>query len=312
MSRRNVFSTNRLCTGTTAHDMRCSPHQIRISMTKSIYRTAEGHAVVRAWCTQRLSTVDVIGHDIDTPLGPTRVTSVGDGADVVMLPGTNFSTATWLRLITVVGREHRATGVDLPGQPGLSTGHRPPRDAYGSWLREIIGTLGLDRPVIVGHSLGAYVALLAATGAPSIRGLVLVNPAGLIRLRVRPTVLATTLRWLARRDDHASAALLRRMAAPGADIAPDLTTWMTLVARHVRTSLAPPRLSPTVLADVRCPVRLVTGRHDPFLPAGRLADALRSIGGRTTATTVSTAGHLLPEETPHEVLTAIRKLIAEH
>jgi pimeloyl-ACP methyl ester carboxylesterase len=125
------------------------------TMTKSIYRSDAGRRAIRAWCELRIEAAGATGRDFDTSLGPTRVTTVGEGLDVVVLPGTNFSTATSLELLALVGREHRAIGVDLPGQPGLSAGERPrDRNAYGPWLRELVSALALERAVIVGHSFG--------------------------------------------------------------------------------------------------------------------------------------------------------------
>jgi pimeloyl-ACP methyl ester carboxylesterase len=276
-------------------------------MARSIYRSEVGRDAIRAWCELRLEVAGATGRDLDTSLGTTRVTMVGSGPDVVLLPGTNFSTATSLELLARIGRDHRAIGIDLPGQPGLSAGERPrDRDAYGPWLRELIDALALERPTVVGHSLAGRVALLAARGDPSLGGLVLVNPAGLIRLRVGPAALAATIYWLLRRDEASSTRLLRRMAAPGAHLRADLATWTALVARHVRTSLAPPPLPAAALAEVHCPVRLVAGRHDPFLPAQRLMEVLKRFGGPTAATVVETAGHLVPEEAPHEVLNTVQ------
>ena len=163
-------------------------------LTRSIYRSDAGRHAIHVWCEQRLEAAGATGRDFDTSLGSTRVTTIGRGPDVILLPGTNFSTASSLKLLALVGREHRAIGVDLPGQPGLSAGERPrDRNAYGSWLRELVQALALEPPVVVGHSFGALAALLAARGDPSIRALVLVSPGGLIRLRVRPAVLATTI-----------------------------------------------------------------------------------------------------------------------
>lgn len=276
-------------------------------MARSIYRSEAGRDAIRAWCVLRLEAAGTTGRDLDTSLGTSRVTMVGSGPDVVLLPGTNFSTATSLDLLALLGREHRAFGIDLPGQPGLSAGERPrDRDAYGPWLCELIDALALERPTVVGHSLAARVALLAARGDPSIGSLVLVNPAGLIRLRVGPAALAATMYWLLRRDEASSAGLLRRMAGPGAHLRADLATWTALVVRHVRTSLAPPPLPAAALAEVQCPVRLVAGRHDPFLPAQRLMNVVKRFDGPTAATVVEKAGHLVPEEAPQEVLRAVQ------
>lgn len=101
------------------------------------------------------------------------------------------------------------------------------------------------------------------------------------------------------------------MAAPGADLPAQLATWLALVARHVRTSLAPPPLPRAALAEIRCPVWLVAGRHDRFLPTRGLVKALTRLGGSTEAKVVETAGHLLPEEAPHEVLRAVQAAVRD-
>ena len=95
------------------------------------------------------------------------------------------------------------------------------------------------------------------------------------------------------------------MAGPGADLPTELAHWTSLVGRHVRTSLAPSPLPTAALAEVRCPVWLVAGRHDPFLPVQRLTDALTRCGGPTAVVVVDTAGHLVPEEAPYEVVRAV-------
>ena len=260
-----------------------------------------GAGAIREWCLKRLPR-SASRTEIDTSLGRTDVTGLGEGHVVVVMPGTNFATATWVDLLTHIGQRHRVIGVDLPGQPGLSAPERPnDRDAYGAWLREIVHTLELERPVVLGHSLAGRVALLAAAGDASVGGLVLVDPAGLIRLHTGgPAMLATTMRWLVSKDDGSSRALLRRMSAPGSTIRDELVPWLTLVARHVRSSFAPPKLPPATLGAVRCPVSLVTGRRDPFLPANRLAQAIRGIAGPVTVNIVDVAGHLLADEAPRE------------
>ncbi|WP_176710075.1 alpha/beta fold hydrolase [Streptomyces sp. Wb2n-11] len=91
--------------------------------------------------------------------------------------------------------------------------------------------------VVVGHSLGGAIAL--ACDVPQLTGRVLVSPAGLTRLRVTGRVLAATLPWLARPTEARSATLLRQMHGSGRAPSAGLITWMTLLARSCRSSLAP-------------------------------------------------------------------------
>jgi pimeloyl-ACP methyl ester carboxylesterase len=276
-------------------------------MARSIYRSDAGHHAIRTWCALRLDGAGATSRDLDSSLGATRVTIVGGGRDVVLLPGTNFSTATSLELLALVGREHRAIGIDLPGQPGLSAAERPrDRDAYGIWLRELVRALAVERPVVVGHSLSGRAALLAARGDASIGGLVLVAPAGLIRLRVGPAVLATTIHWLLRRDE----AILGDAAAPDdrprrgpSGRACDVDGARGPSRAHQPGATAPAH-SCACRGAVPRPAR--HGPPRPVFPARRLTEALTKLGGPTATTVVDTAGHLLMEEAPHEVLRAVQ------
>jgi pimeloyl-ACP methyl ester carboxylesterase len=278
-------------------------------MARSIYRSDDGRTAIRRWCEEALDAASLDGTTLDTPAGPTFVTTASAGHDVVVLPGTNFATATWTGFVAALGTAGRVTAVDLPGQPGLSSQERPERDAYGAWLRAVIRERELTRPVVVGHSLGGLVGLLAAEDSPDVGGLVLVDTAGLIRSRVTPGLLLDSTRWLRRKDDESSARLLRRMSGPSSSITGGLTAWMTLVGRHVRSSLAPRPLPAATLATVRCPVHVVTGTDDTFLPARKVGAAAGAISGPTVATEVPGAGHLLPFEQPGVVVAAVRDTI---
>jgi pimeloyl-ACP methyl ester carboxylesterase len=278
-------------------------------MARSIYRSDEGRAAVRHWCEERLADAAIDARNVDTTAGPTSTATAGAGHDVVLLPGTNFATATWPSLVDDLAATGRVIAVDLPGQPGLSSEERPDREAYGPWLREVIAARELVRPVVVGHSLGGLVALLGAAGSDAVGGIVLVDTAGLILLRVTPAILGASLRWLRRKDEPASRELLARMSGHSVTPPDHLAGWMVLVARHVRSSLAPRPLPTATLATIRCPVRVVTGTDDAFLPARKVGAAAGAIAGPTTATEVPNAGHLLPFERPDVVVDAVRDTI---
>ncbi|ONI51795.1 MULTISPECIES: alpha/beta fold hydrolase [unclassified Streptomyces] len=162
--------------------------------------------------------------------------------------------------------------------------------------------------VVVGHSLGGAVAL--ACGSPRIVGRVLLSSAGLTRLRVPAPLLTATVPWLLRPSVPRSTALLRRMAAPGGEVPDHLSTWMDLVARCCRTSLAPTPL-PSGLLGLRRPVPalVVAGRFDPFLPPRVLGPSARRRLGAEFGV-VEGAGHLLLDEAPDAVLALVEEFCA--
>jgi pimeloyl-ACP methyl ester carboxylesterase len=271
-----------------------------------LYRTPAGREAIRLWCTARLDEW-MVPHErrtVPTALGETSLVTAGAGpATLLYLPGTNFNAASSLALVGALAARFRVVVADLPGQPGLSAGRRPPdRLAYGAWIGEIATSVAADRFVLAGHSLGAAAALTADPAA--VHGLLMLDPAGVIRLRVRPGTLAATLPWLLRPTPARSARLLGEMHARGRSPSPEHVDWMTLVARHVRTSLAPSPLPQAVLDRWRgTPRAVLCGDQDCFLPVPPLAAAARAKLG-AEVDVVTNAGHLTPEDQPARVAEA--------
>lgn len=275
-----------------------------------LYRTPAGHEAIRAWCTARLDAW-AVPHEratVPTILGESSLVTAGEGpAAVLYLPGTNFNAASSLTLLGALAARMRVVVADLPGQPGLSAARRPAdRLAYRTWIGEIAAAAAVDRPVLVGHSLGAAAALAAEPQL--VRGLLLLDPAGLIRLRVRPGTLAATLPWLVRPTPARSARLLAEMHARGRAPSPEHIEWMTLVARHARSSLAPSPLPRALLDRWRgTPRAVLCGERDCFLPPRALSVATRAQLD-VDLQVVPEAGHLLPEDQPQRVADAVSAL----
>jgi non-heme chloroperoxidase len=107
------------------------------------------------------------------------VQEFGDGPPVVFVHGGAFTHAGWDHQVAALMPSYRTVTYDLRGCGGSD---RPPAgysvDRYAEDLGALLRALGLERPVLVGHGLGAHVALrCAADRADDIAGLVLVAAA---------------------------------------------------------------------------------------------------------------------------------------
>ena len=82
---------------------------------------------------------------------------------------------------------HRVVAVDQRGHG--KTAHAADGDysvaAVAADAAELVDGLGLDRPVLIGHSLGGLVSLAVAASRPElIRGVVMVDPAPIIMITI--------------------------------------------------------------------------------------------------------------------------------
>jgi pimeloyl-ACP methyl ester carboxylesterase len=119
--------------------------------------------------------------------------AVGDpaarsGQRVLYVHGTGCNAEVWAPHMALIADAHTPVAIDLPGHgrsPGR--GFRGVAD-YAHFVVELAKALGWSRFVVVGHSLGGAVALMAALyHADRLNGLVLVDTGG--RLRVHPELL---------------------------------------------------------------------------------------------------------------------------
>lgn len=103
------------------------------------------------------------------------------GRPVLIVHGFAGSKEYWLPLLPHLPRDRRYVLVDLPGW-GRSTrieGADYGIPAQAGRLADFIDALGLQTPVVVGHSMGGHVAGILGTRHPDkVAALVLVAPAG--------------------------------------------------------------------------------------------------------------------------------------
>ena len=117
-----------------------------------------------------------------------RSTAGHTGQRMLYVHGTGCNAAVWAPHMTAIADGHTAVAIDLPGHgqsPGR--GFRGVAD-YTFFVVELAKALGWSRFVLVGHSMGGAVALVAALNhADVLGGVVLVDTGA--RLRVHPELL---------------------------------------------------------------------------------------------------------------------------
>ena len=254
-----------------------------------------------------------------------RWLEAGDGPPVVLVHGIPTSPALWRHVVPELGGA-RVLAWEMIGY-GLSHREGRGRDisvkAQAGYLRRWLKELGIARATLVGHDLGGGVGQIAAVTEPGCcAGLVLTNaiaydswpiPSVKAMRALGPVVARTPTPLFLRvldafvaqgHDDRTRARESAQAHRPAYDHAGGAAAFVTQI-RSLRTAdtleVAP------LLPQLRVPVSVIWGAADRFQKiayGSRLARDLRA-----HFETVTSGKHFMPEDHPHEVAAAIRRVI---
>lgn len=98
---------------------------------------------------------------------------------IVFVHGLGGRLEHWSAQLAALGPALHGVALDLPGHGGSDPGRGDSIPALAAAIGAVLDDLGLRRPVVVAHSLGALAAIEYAGGHPQrVAGLLLVDPSG--------------------------------------------------------------------------------------------------------------------------------------
>jgi pimeloyl-ACP methyl ester carboxylesterase len=232
----------------------------------------------------------------------TQVLKGGSGSPLVFLQGGGPALESWEPIHEALSQRFT---VYVPSHPGFNGTERP------SWVSTIndvahfylgfMQTLDLERVSLVGHSMGGWVAAeIAAMGSPRLRGVVLVDAAGVKPQagQIAETLMVSpdTVKEIAYHDIS--------KAPPEPELSQDEQgiSWRNreMTSRLCWTPyLHNPQLT-GYLRFVRVPTLVVWGRQDSIIPLECGEIYLRSIPG-STMHVIDQCGHLPTMEKTQEL-----------
>lgn len=226
-----------------------------------------------------------------------RVT--GSGPATVLVHGLAGSWRWWEPVVAPLASRLRVYLVDLPGF-GSARGQPFVLGEAPSYLRALIAAIGLERPNLVGHSLGGAVCARAAALWPeSVDRLVLAAPAGLLEGR-RVTQFALPLTAAAR---HMRPAFLRVVLV-------DSLRAGLLTLYRAGTQLLGDDALREELAAITAPTLLVWGERDPLVPLPLADEYERAIPDARLVVLAGT-GHVAMADRPVEFAETLIDFVCE-
>lgn len=198
-----------------------------------------------------------------------------DAPDLVLLHGAGANAWWWSHLAPVLAAHFHVVALDFRGHGDSDYPEERIPGAFTRDLEALLAHLGAPDAALVGHSLGAHVALDHAAGGGRPRRLVLLDPSrGATPRRRRATRLALSLHpSYATREE----AVHRFRFLPGASAATE-TLRRAIAERSVREEpdgrfsfkfderwFGIPSTGPPELARVACPTLVMRGGESPLL-----------------------------------------------
>ena len=157
----------------------------------SLYKSEEGYKKMMSWYNRVQDEISVDHESIfaDTRFGKTHIILAGkeNQKSILLIPGVAGCAPLWRHQINAFSEHFRVLAIDIVGQPGKSAANPPSvfNDDFTDWLEDIIHSLNLDKPHIVGVSTGGTTAMDMAIRKPDlIDKTVMCGPTGLARARL--------------------------------------------------------------------------------------------------------------------------------
>jgi pimeloyl-ACP methyl ester carboxylesterase len=238
---------------------------------------------------------------------------------IVLLHGGGGNAHWWDHIAAPLARDHYVVALDFRGHGDSSYPESLTVGGFNLDLEALCVELGSEAVTLVGHSMGAHVALDHASRHPLTRAMVLVDLSrGGSKRSSRVARLALTLRRAYRsrasaverfrfvpNADHVSEALREAVADKSIREEPDGRFGFKFDPRWFGVTPRP-RPDPS---QVQCPTLLIRGAESSLLsPEG--AEAFSNEIPNAELLEIKSAGHHVPFDQPDALIEALREFVS--
>lgn len=275
-------------------------------MSDVVYRSEEAANAVETQYRQVLEQwpVPKTERQLQTRQGTTFVLICGpeDAPPVVLLHGAQANSAAWMLDVALWATKFQLFAVDMIGDAGFSARVRPDLDgdAHALWLDDVFEQLGLSSAMIVGTSLGGWLALDFACRRPSaVKALALICPAGIGKqknflLKALPLLFFGS--WGKRK-------MRELVFGPTPTTLPEVVQPLAALMESVAQAIKPrivriPQLTDTQLNGLNIPLLAIVGGLDVLLDSRDTRARLHRAAPQAEVCFLEDGYHFLPGQAP--------------
>lgn len=249
---------------------------------------------------------------------PTRfsVQVRGTGPDVVLIPGLTSGRDVWADTVAAVPgyRYHLIQVSGFAGEPARANGQGPVVEPLAEEIARYIADRRLERPAIVGHSMGGTLAMMIAARRPELAGRVMVidmlpQPAGLFGGSASGPLADSLRNWISSPGGRRLVGSLLSVFSPPE--ASNARSDPEVVAQAMQ-ELSGMDLAPQ-LPRIRVPLTVVYGSPDPQARAaidrGFAAAYAPARGARLVR--IDGSGHMVMLDRPARFQAVLREFLPD-
>ncbi len=262
-----------------------------------------------------------LNNRIETSAGKVAAGSTGSGPPLVLAHGWPWSSFSWHKIIPYLADRYTVYWYDMPGygRSGMDPGQATGLDVQGTIFVEVLAFWEMESPSVIAHDFGGATSLRAhlLSGVDFSR-YVLMNV-----VAMRPWGSAF-FEHVGRHIDaflgvpaHIHAAIVEAYIKgalvtllPETDLEGLVAPWLTedgRVSFYRQFAQADERFTKDIepmFGEIRCPVSILWGADDPWIPIDR-GRALKERIGTERFTALAGLGHLPQLEAPERVARAL-------
>lgn len=261
-------------------------------MKSSVFKTNEVRDRFRDYYKHVLSQFPFGQQYINTTFGQTFMLTAGQESNppIILLHGSCSNSAFWFPEIMALSNDYRVYAVDIIGEAGNSEEYRPDlnSDAFAIWMKDVLDALGLGKTIIIGNSLGGWMALKFATAYPErVSRLALLASAGLAE--VRPHFISNVEQT---RQVDGTVPIGADIIGEH-DIPKEVIDFMNLIAESYNPIQHLPVYGDEQLKRLNMPVLFIDGENDVIIDADRSAQRLSRLVPSAEIHLLMNCGHVL-------------------